>query len=246
VYTVAVESSDHGYIASLILFKTTTENLILRLRNIGSLVPKVIQKISLLMLSYTPSEKWQSLVTPFRGVSREVPMLISDKNWLLSVEPFRGVSREMTTSGIEYTRRDHRTMVWSEKFHLHIIMGYIGSCYRRLYVAVCQGLSREVRTYAGTCQLDECRIMRPGIMYICTRSLVLMLLALGRCTVRTYEYYYWGQYPVPVVLCTVVILYLNSAEKAHMYPWMYMYPHVHPCGYMYTQKDACHSQRNWS
>ena len=67
----------------------------------------------------------------------------------------------MTTSGIEYTRRDHKTIVWSEKFHLHIIMGYIGSCYRRLYLAVCQGLSREVRTYAGTCQLDECRIMRP-------------------------------------------------------------------------------------
>ena len=92
----------------------------------------------------------------------------------------------------------------------------------------------EVRTYAGTCQMDECRIMipvamdrvlltarctgvsSPGIMYI-TRSLVLMLHASGRCTVRTYEYY-WGKYPVPVVLCTVVLLYLNSAERAHMYP----------------------------
>jgi hypothetical protein len=111
VYTVAVESSNHGYIASLILFKTTTDNLILRLRNIESLVPKVIQKISLQMQTYTPSEIWQSLGTAFRGVSRAVPMLISDKNWLLSVEPFRGVSREMTTSGIEYRRRDHRTMV---------------------------------------------------------------------------------------------------------------------------------------
>ena len=88
--THIVESSDHGYIASLISFETTIDNLILRLRNIGSLVPEVIQKISLLMNSYTPSEKWQSLVNPFRGVSREVPMLISDKNWLLSVEPFRG------------------------------------------------------------------------------------------------------------------------------------------------------------
>jgi hypothetical protein len=200
VYTVAVESSDHGYIASLILFKTTIDNLILRLRNIGSLVPKVIQKISLLMQSYTSSEKWQSLVNPFRGVSREVPMLISDKNWLLSVEPFRGVSCEMTTSG----------------------------------------LSSEVRTYAGTCQMDECRIMRPVamdrahltarctgvsspcIMYI-TRSLVLMLHASGRCTVRTYEYY-WGKYPVLVVLCTVVLLYLNSAERAHMYLNTCTYP----------------------
>ena len=27
-----------------------------------------------------------------------------------------------------------------------------------------------------------------------------------------------GQYLVPVVLCTVVLLYLNSAERAHMYP----------------------------
>jgi hypothetical protein len=160
--THIVESSDHGYIASLISFETTIDNLILRLRNIGSLVPEVIQKISLLMNSYTPSEKWQSLVNPFRGVSREVPMLISDKNWLLSVEPFRGVSREITTSGM------------------------------------------EVRTYAGTCQMDECRIMipvamdrvlltarctgvsSPGIMYI-TRSLVLMLLASGTCTVRTYS-----------------------------------------------------------
>ncbi len=131
-------------------------------------------------------------------MSREVPMLISDKNWLLSVEPFRGVSREITTSGM------------------------------------------EVRTYAGTCQMDECRIMRPvamdrahltarctgvsspGIMYI-TPSLVLVLLASGRCTVRTYEYY-WGQYPVPVVLCTVVLLYLNSAERAHMYPNTCTYP----------------------
>jgi hypothetical protein len=129
------------------------------------------------------------------------------------------------------------TELWSgaEVSPSYIIMGYIGSYYRRLYLAVCQGLSREVRTYAGTCQLDECRIMRPvardcvhltarctgvsspGIMYICTRSLVLMLLASGRCTVRTYEYY-WGLYPAPVVLCTVVLLYLNSAERAHMYP----------------------------
>jgi hypothetical protein len=200
VYTVAVESSDHGYIASLILFKTTIDNLILRLRNIGSLVPKVIQKISLLMQSYTSSEKWQSLVNPFRGVSREVPMLISGKNWLLSVEPFRGVSREMTTSG----------------------------------------LSSEVQTYAGTCQMDECRIMMrvamdrvhltarctgvssPCIMYI-TRSLVLMLHASGRCTVLTYEYY-WGKYPVLVVLYTVVLLYLNSAERAHMYLNTCTYP----------------------
>ena len=53
-------------------------------------------------------------------------------------------------------------------------------------------------------------------MYI-TRSLVLMLHASGRCTVRTYEYY-WGKYPVLVVLYTVVLLYLNSAERAHMYP----------------------------
>ena len=35
--------------------------------------------------------------------------------------------------------------------------------------------------------------------------------------IQLYEYY-WGQYPVPVVLCTVVLLYLNSAERAHMYP----------------------------
>ena len=94
-----------------------------------------------------------------------------------------------------------------------------------------------MRTYAGTCQMDECRIMipvamdrvlltarctgvsSPGIMYI-TRSLVLMLLASGTCTVRTYSCTSTtgGQYPVPVVLCTVVLLYLNSAERAHMYP----------------------------
>jgi hypothetical protein len=66
-------------------------------------------------------------------------------------------------------------------------------------------------------------VSSPGIMYICTRSLVLMLLASGRCTVRTYEYY-WGQYPVPVVLCTLVLLYLNSAERAHMYPDTCTYP----------------------
>ena len=64
-------------------------------------------------------------------------------------------SRAMTTSGIEYRRRDHRAMVWSGKFHVHIIMGYIGSCYRRLYLAVCRGLSREIQIYVSTCQLDE-------------------------------------------------------------------------------------------
>ena len=138
-----------------------TENLILKLRNIGSLVTtQVIQEISLLMQSCTTSEKWQSLVTPFRGVSRAVPMLISTQKWLLSVEPFRGVSCEMTTSRIEYRRCDHRAMVWSKKNKIHIIMGYIESCYRRLYLAVCQGLNREARIYTGTCQLDECRIMR--------------------------------------------------------------------------------------
>ena len=102
------------------------------------------------------------------------------------------------------------------------------------------GLSSEVRTYAGTCQMDECRIMRPVamdrahltarctgvsspcIMYI-TRSLVLMLHASGRCTVCTYEYY-WGKYPVLVVLYTVVLLYLNSAERAHMYLNTCTYP----------------------
>ena len=87
-------------------------------------------------------------------------MLISTQKWFLLVEPFRGVSREMTTSRIEYRRRDHRAMVWSKKNKIHIIMGYIESCYRRLYLAVCQGLNREARIYTGTCQLDECRIMR--------------------------------------------------------------------------------------
>ena len=41
--------------------------------------------------------------------------------------------------------------------------------------------------------------------------------------IQLYEYY-WGQYPVPVVLCTVVLLYLNSAERAHMYLNTCTYP----------------------
>ena len=76
----------------------------------------------------------------------------------------------MTSSGIEYRRCDHRAMILSTKFRLHIIMGYIESCYRRLYLAVCQGLSREVRMYIGACQLDEGQIMRAAAGYDCCKD----------------------------------------------------------------------------